>query len=67
MEHPAIQIETALEGPKTAELCAAADQLAMPRQKKVEGVQFLDLQIRRIDCLLCQRENVLPKMNFHLC
>jgi hypothetical protein len=34
--------------------------------KKVEGVQFLDLQMCRIDCLLGHRENVLPKMNFRL-
>jgi hypothetical protein len=31
---------------------------------KKEGGQFLDLQICRIDCLLCHRENVLPTMKF---
>ena len=45
--HPR-QIETGDEGPKAVEPALPADQLAMPRQKKVEGVQILDLQIRRI-------------------
>jgi hypothetical protein len=66
MEHPAIQIETAMEGDKgrRALRCRRPARDASPKK---EGGQFLDLQIRRIDCLLCQKENVLPEMNFHLC
>jgi hypothetical protein len=37
---PAIQIETATEGAKGRRACAAADQLAMPRQKKLKVFKF---------------------------
>jgi hypothetical protein len=40
MEHPAIQSETATEGAKGRRACAAADQLAMPRQKKLKVFKF---------------------------
>ena len=60
LEHPAIQIETAMEGAngRRALRCRRPARDASP--KKVEGVQFLDLQIRRINCLLAHKENVLP-------
>jgi hypothetical protein len=59
-------IKAAMEGLKLSRLrCCRPARDASP--KKVEGVQFLDLQIRRINYLLGHKENVLPQMNFHLC
>jgi hypothetical protein len=40
MEHPANQIETAMEGAEDRRARAAADQLAMPRQKKLKAFNF---------------------------
>jgi hypothetical protein len=64
MEHPAIQSETGDGGGQrpSSLRCSRPARDASP--KKVEGIQILDLQIRRIDCLLSHKENVLPKMKF---
>ena len=40
MEHPAIQIETAIEEPNAVEPALQQTSSRLPRQKKVEGVQF---------------------------